>query len=344
MTMGLMIFGTLLDKQLLELVLNRALDASEGEGAVLAGHSVRWAKGEVFPLLTRDDGRLAQGVLYRDLTAQDYSRLDFYEGLFGYRRREISVSDAKGAALQAQVYWPIENLWETGEMWDCDAWRAGYGAANLIAAAAKMQAYPSVATTHDVRHLTQTRAYEGFFTVEKYDLQFRRFDGMLSAPVNRAVFIGGASAIVLPYDPKRDRVLLIEQFRAGPYARGAQIPWTLEAIAGRIDKGETAEDAARREAREEAGLTLTTLEHIVQTYPSPGSTNELFDIFLGLCDLPDDVAGTGGEASEDEDIRSHLLDWADFDARLNGGGYDVLPLVMAGHWLARNRDRLRASA
>ncbi|MBT5296186.1 MAG: NUDIX hydrolase, partial [Octadecabacter sp.] len=64
----------------------------------------------------------------------------------------------------------------------------------------------------------------------------------------------------------------------------------------------------------------------------------------GITDLPDGSNGTGGLASEAEDIRSHLMEWADFDNDLNAGRFRMLPLVVAGHWLARNRDSLRATA
>lgn len=62
--------------------------------------------------------------------------------------------------------------------------------------------------------------------------------------------------IVLPYDPIHDRVLLVEKFRAGPFARQGENPWCLEPIAELMDQGETPEEAGLREAHEEAGLTL----------------------------------------------------------------------------------------
>ncbi|MEY5032678.1 MAG: hypothetical protein RL354_1709 [Planctomycetota bacterium] len=105
-----------------------------------------------------------------------------------------------------------------------------------------------VARAGDVAVLTRTEPYAGFFAVEEQDLRFRRFDGTLSDPVNRATFVAGDAVTVLPYDPVRDRVLLVEQFRVGPHLRGDANPWQLEAIAGRIDPGETVEATAIREA------------------------------------------------------------------------------------------------
>ena len=136
------------------------------------------------------------------------------------------------------------------------------------------------------RDLVQRRAlrhpYSCFFAVEEHDVSFQKFDGTQSAVVTRAAFVSSDAAIVLPYDPVRDRVLLVEQFRAGPYIRGDRYPWCLEPIAGLIDAGETPSQAALREAKEEAGLDLHRLELISQTYPSPGSSAEFFHLYLGL--------------------------------------------------------------
>lgn len=175
-------------------------------------------------------------------------------------------------------------------------------------------------------------------------MQFRRFDGSMSEVVNRAVFVGVDCAIVLPYDPVRDRVLLVEQFRPGAYVRGDPNPWTVEPIAGRIDPGEDPQEAARREAFEEAGVTLGALHCVSAAYPSPGTTSEHFFVYVGLCDLPDGAGGIGGKICEAEDIRSHLMEWGAFDGALSDGTFRLLPLFVAGHWLARNRLELQASA
>ena len=72
--------------------------------------------------------------------------------------------------------------------------------------------------------------------------------------------VSGDAVTVLPYDPKRDLVLVVEQIRAGPFARGDRQSWQIEAIAGRVDPFETPEQAARREAVEE-----NTGEHFIFT-------------------------------------------------------------------------------
>lgn len=183
--------------------------------------------------------------------------------------------------------------------------------------------------------------YAHFFAIEEFDLSFPRFDGSMSPVVNRAVFVSGDAVTVLPYDPTRDRLLLIEQFRAGPFGRGDRNPWSLEAIAGRIDPGETPEICARREAVEEAGLVLGAMHKVAEYYPSPGAKTEYLYSFVALTDLPDGSAGVFGVEDEAEDIRGHLLT---FDAAMDliaSGEISNAPLLVSLLWLARERPRLR---
>lgn len=186
----------------------------------------------------------------------------------------------------------------------------------------------------DVQIVAQTVPYQDFFAVQETHLTHRRFDGTTSAVIKRAAFISGDAVTVLPYDPVRKRVLLVEQFRAGPLARRDAQPWSLEAIAGRIDAGETPEDAARREAAEEAGLTLGPLRQIAAYYPSPGAMNEYLYSFVAICDLPDGIAGIHGLASEAEDIRGHLIGLDHLMDLVRTGEINNAPLILTAQWLA----------
>jgi ADP-ribose pyrophosphatase len=187
----------------------------------------------------------------------------------------------------------------------------------------------------------RVEAHAGFFGLEVLDLSHRRFDGTMSPKITREVFVSGDAVTVLPYDPVRDRVLLIEQFRTGPLGRGDPLPWQLEAIAGRIDPGETPENAARREALEEAGLVLGRLERVAEYYPSPGAMTEYIYSYVALCDLPDGVAGVFGAEEEAEDIKGHLISLDVFMTFVSGGEVANAPLILTALWLQRERARLR---
>jgi len=186
----------------------------------------------------------------------------------------------------------------------------------------------------------QARPYSKFFAVEELTLRHPRFDGG-EERIERAVYSMADAVIVLPYDPVRDVVLLIEQFRPGPYLRGDRAPWCLEAIAGRIDGGETPEDAVHREAMEEAGVALHQLVPLSSYYPSPGGTNEYLYCFVGLAELPESLAGLGGLESEAEDIRSMVVPFAALMDAVASGEAQNAPLLICALQLERLRDGLR---
>ena len=106
----------------------------------------------------------------------------------------------------------------------------------------------------DVEIFNVETAYDGFFNLDIYDFRYRRFDGTWSRRHQREVFQRGPTAAILLYDPTHDTVILVEQMRT-PAINDPSGPWLLEAVAGIIDAGETAETVVRREAEEEAGTS-----------------------------------------------------------------------------------------
>ncbi|MCI2398523.1 gamma-glutamylcyclotransferase [Aliiroseovarius subalbicans] len=368
----LFFYGTLRHAPLLALVLGA--DAPAAQQATLPGHEVLWAEGECFPMIRKTTGATAQGVLVQGLDDAALARLNFYEGGFDYALEDVTVR-LGGTDVVAQVYFPAPGLWTPGAPWSLEDWVRDWGAMTLHAAdevmsyfgqvpaeevarrfsmirtraASRARAEASAAPTTlrsalgdgDVAVTDARRPYSNFFTLEEHDLSFRRFNGAMSASVNRAGFLGGDAVTVLPYDPVRDRVLVIEQFRVGPHLRGDPHPWVLEPIAGRIDAGESPQDAARREGLEEAGLEMQALEHIADYYPSPGAVSEFLYSYVGLADLPDSAAGLGGVDHEQEDIRSHVISFDRLMELVTSGEAGCGPLVLSALWLGQNRDRLR---
>ncbi|MBE0454449.1 NUDIX domain-containing protein [Roseovarius autotrophicus] len=185
--------------------------------------------------------------------------------------------------------------------------------------------------------------HDGFFLTRRYHLRAPLFDGGRSEVLAREVFVATDAALVLPYDPVRDRLLLVEQFRMGPYGRGDPRPFMLEPVAGRVDGDETPEETARRECREEAGLDLRWLEKISSHYCTPGYSTEFFHLFVGICDLPEMTQGRGGLKTEHEDIRTHVVGFARAMELLRSGEANNGPLVLSLLWLERERARLRAA-
>ncbi len=199
-------------------------------------------------------------------------------------------------------------------------------------------------TRADVILETPRQPYAWYFGVREDDLRFRRFDDSLSDVVKRAGFVMSDAVTVLPYDPQRDRVMLVEQFRFGPWLRGVQNPWSLEPIAGRVDPFETPDAAALREAQEETGLALETdrLVAVGRAYPSPGAITEYLYHYVALCDLPDGSEGVSGLETEAEDIRSHVISFDRLMELVRNGEAQNGPLVLTAWWLAAHREGLRA--
>ncbi|AGT08135.1 NUDIX domain-containing protein [Paracoccus aminophilus] len=220
--------------------------------------------------------------------------------------------------------------------------RIGEWVAAQLRAADEHPAPVGPATEPRLEVLSRDEPYQHFFAVEHVRLVHRLNSGGLSVPLDRAVFVSGDATVVLPWDPLRDRVLLIDQFRAGPAVRGDREPWLYETVAGRIDLNESPEDAARREAYEEAGIALRALVPGPHHYPSPGAMAEYLYLFIGIADLPDGVAGIGGLASEGEDIRSHLVERATFLQMIRRGEIRNGPLLVLGLWLDAEAARLQA--
>ena len=202
---------------------------------------------------------------------------------------------------------------------------------------------PSGLDARNLRMERLDRPYAKFFLVEDYVYSHDRFDGGDSGPLTRSAFVMADAVTVLPWDPVRDRVLVIEQVRVSPLARHDPVPWLLEPIAGRIDPGDTPEGTAHKEAQEEAGLALTALHPIAEYYPSTGAFSEYIYSFLGIADLPDSAAGLGGLETEGEDIRGHVMPRAELRARIAAGEIPVGPLLLSAFWLDANAERLRGS-
>ncbi len=55
----------------------------------------------------------------------------------------------------------------------------------------------------------------GFFRLDKYRLRHRLYDGTMSSIIERELFERGHAAAALLYDPVRDELVILEQFRIG---------------------------------------------------------------------------------------------------------------------------------
>lgn len=202
-------------------------------------------------------------------------------------------------------------------------------------------------TKDDVEIVERKRGYDGFFKLDQIQLRHRKFDGGWSEEMPRELVIRRDAVGILLYDPQLDAVALIEQFRTGVIDKSidangkAQSPWILELVAGLIDRDETPEAVAKREAIEEANCTVLALEPIFDFFTSPGGTNEYLYLFCGRCDLRN-AGGVYGLPEEHEDIRVHVIEYEAAIALLKNGRINNAITIIAMQWLQLHRERLRA--
>ena len=180
--------------------------------------------------------------------------------------------------------------------------------------------------------------HDGLCRVERVRYSHALHGGGDSGPIEGELFSRGDVAGVLPFDPVRDEVVLVEQFRIGAMHQRPD-PWLVEAIAGRIEPGESPEVAAAREAREEAGLELGEVRLLFRYLASPGvSTDEVF-VYLAETDLAGVAGGDFGLAREAEDVRARVVPAEVAIRMLETGEVRNALSVVALQWLALRRAR-----
>ncbi len=317
-------------------------------------------------------GAKTVGLLSQGLSPDDLARLAYYEGSFDYDLKPLKVLLEDGSEAGAQVFFPAPGVWQPGDLWSLQDWADKLGELTTLAAEEEMAYFGKIdpqtmarsvrpiqtrawakvlagqRRTGDPRDVTKDvivhrhdRVYVDYFGMEEIDLQHRQHDGSMGPVLRRAGLLQGSAVSVLPYDPVRDTVLVVEQFRPPVFLINDPEPWLWEAIAGMIDPGETPEQTAHREAMEEAGVRFDRLEYAGGAYSSAGSSTGFMYLYVGLGDLTETTL-TGGLDTEGEDIRSQILPFDEFVDMTDRHLFKDLQLVSLAYWLARHRDRLRA--
>ena len=364
---GVFLYGPFLAPELLALANPAARPSGAAVPARLPGWRLETSDDAVFPHLVEDAAHSVDGLFVA--CADPWQLPPLFSGfdilikempiIFSKTQRLARIPSAPKPAHRQTVPWQ-EPVWRARHLpfvaallrervWD-QAAGATTPAAPLAAhrralAANRATAVPPIDLRSDfgpgdIQDLHRSRVYSGFFALDTLRFRHRRYDGALSPTVEREVFVSGDAVSVLPWDPQRDHVLLIEQIRAGLLARGEANPWNLEVIAGLVDRREAPEAAARREAAEEADLTLGRMETVAEYYSSPGAMTEFLTAFIAEADL-DRAPGVHGLASEAEDIRTLVLPFETAMAAARRGEVRNAPALLLLLALAERRAALR---
>tara|TARA_Y100001935_G_C17180992_1_gene445129 strand:+ start:104 stop:685 length:582 start_codon:yes stop_codon:yes gene_type:complete len=127
--------------------------------------------------------------------------------------------------------------------------------------------------------ISKKNIYSGFFEMNEVILKYKKYNGSWSKEVKRELFGGSQVAAVLPYDPIKKEIVLIQQFRPGTISKNLN-NYLNEIVAGIIDHGEDPEVAASRECYEETGCEVNKLIPIQGYFPAPGSSESYYHLFL----------------------------------------------------------------
>jgi len=193
----------------------------------------------------------------------------------------------------------------------------------------------------DLRITGHEIVFKRHLRLDVYRFHHRLYSGEWSGERIYDVIRRGAAVAILLYDPDREAVVLVEQFRIPPLLAGFS-PWVIEVVAGLVDReGETHEEVGRRETMEEAGLELIGEPIPIQRYvPMPGNSDETITLFCGRIDSSK-ATGVHGIAEEHEDIRVVVKPLAEVEAMLDAGAIETGHTMICLYWLLRHRDEVR---
>lgn len=189
----------------------------------------------------------------------------------------------------------------------------------------------------DAAIIEQQRTCDGFFKISRLTIRHSLFEGG-EVEVIREQFQRGDAVCVLLFDPGKDSLVLVEQFRVGALDRPGG-PWLLELVAGMVEEGESPNDVALRESVEEAGVAIFDIVPITRYLPSAGGSDEYVDLLCARVESSG-VGGVHGLADEGEDILVHVLPFAEVCELVANGTIDNAATIIAVQWLQLNKQTL----
>lgn len=186
--------------------------------------------------------------------------------------------------------------------------------------------------------IESTQQSQGFLRLDRHWIRHESYKGGWCPAIHRERLEGLCAVQVLMYDPKREELVMVEQFRVGPMGQLDE-PWILEPVGGFKGEDESAEQVAHREALEEADCSLLDLLHIGDFFVSPGMSSEIVRLYCARVDSRE-AGGVHGLAHEGEEIKVVVIPVQEaideLFSRINSTS-----AIIGIQWLAANRQMLR---
>ena len=148
---------------------------------------------------------------------------------------------------------------------------------------------------------------DNWYTLKKITFNYLKKNGAWQTQIRESYDRGNGAAILL-YNPKNKTVILTKQFRLPSYINGNADGMMIECCAGLLDHDHP-EDCIRKEALEETGYQVKTVNKVFEAYMSPGAVTEILHFFVAEYNEDMKVTEGGGLDHEQEDIEVMELDF-----------------------------------
>ena len=139
---------------------------------------------------------------------------------------------------------------------------------------------------------------ENYFLLRNLTYELTRRDGSVVRH-KREVYDRGNGATVLLYNPNKQSVVLVRQFRVATWVNGNPDGMLIETCAGLLDN-DAPEVCIRKEAIEETGYRVGEARKVFELYMSPGGVTELIHFFIA--EYSEAQRANRGGGVDDEDI------------------------------------------
>ena len=148
---------------------------------------------------------------------------------------------------------------------------------------------------------------DNWYTLKKITFNYLKKNGTWQTQIHESYDRGNGAAILL-YNPKNKTVILEKRFRFPGYINGNADGMMIECCAGLLDHDHP-EDCIRKEALEETGYQVKTVNKVFEAYMSPGAVTEILHFFVAEYNEDMKVTEGGGLDHEQEDIEVMELDF-----------------------------------
>lgn len=203
-------------------------------------------------------------------------------------------------------------------------------------------AAPGKSTKPQAKIVDRVSLYEGAFTIEALTIEMDKHEGGTQT-LKRLNFDRGNSVAMLGYDAARDEVVLVNEFRAGALAAGANA-YNDAVPAAILKDGENATTAAVKQMQRKTGLDFTGAQVIHNgVYSSSGGSSEKIALVVGAVDASK-AGGIHGDPTKQDDILTVVMKADDFIDRAEKGQLTDMKTMAMAFWLANNRAALQKKA